>query len=544
MDVDITMPGMPLNPLVRAAILQDPYYQQLQDDITGGVLPTVLPGPLQSSADLRTILREVAAAGLAGTSHRKWQEIQQKYCNGDPAANFVIPVVSFSFMNVRPPKITSLVVLADPHDCVRIARSHVKKMPDQANLLGFGVLSTTNNEDWQAQRQHLNEAFLPRQSLHAVCPVTVKRAQECIGKLEKLASQDDGVVQINEFLLNEAMAHLLLGLFGAPADFVEETNAKIRNAFSTSLELTGGFSGCADGHAVSPEQARETAEYVFSWADKVMSFAEDKKGPGEGSIDGPLSARIREVVKATKRKVPEAVQRFNAVTFAFAGHDTTAHTMTWLVYELCRRPHYQQRVQAEVDKMFNELDRPMCYDDMDKLPFLSRCITETLRLWPAVPNGTFRQLEQDDHVRGPDGKQVTLPKGTFVQIANWLRHRNPKLWGADVGEFNPEREWAPEEIWHGCPFSAKNPASESGRFSPFTFPPRDCIGRNFAQMEMRVVLSHLLHNYTFTLAEPTAGADPSQFMGINRGTMGPEDLRGGGNPKAPALGMHLKVQRR
>ena len=44
-------------------------------------------------------------------------------------------------------------------------------------------------------------------------------------------------------------------------------------------------------------------------------------------------------------------------------------------------------------------------------------IMETLRLWPVVPNGTFRQLSYEDEVKGPGGKMVKLPKGTLVQVS-------------------------------------------------------------------------------------------------------------------------------
>ena len=36
----------------------------------------------------------------------------------------------------------------------------------------------------------------------------------------------------------------------------------------------------------------------------------------------------------------------------FAGHDTTAHTMTWFTWEMSRHPEYQARVHAEVDALF------------------------------------------------------------------------------------------------------------------------------------------------------------------------------------------------
>jgi cytochrome P450 len=86
--------------------------------------------------------------------------------------------------------------------------------------------------------------------------------------------------------------------------------------------------------------------------------------------------------------------------------------------------------------------------DMKRLPFLTKCIMETLRLWPVVPNGTFRQLSYDDEVKGPGGKMVKLPKGTLVQVITVGRHRNKDLWGPSADSFDPDREWEDDEIWH------------------------------------------------------------------------------------------------
>jgi cytochrome P450 len=70
---------------------------------------------------------------------------------------------------------------------------------------------------------------------------------------------------------------------------------------------------------------------------------------------------------------------------------------------------------------------------------MTRCVTETLRLWPVVPNGTFRQLSYEDEVKGPGGKMVKLPRGTIVQVTTVGRHRDTKLWGDDAAVFNPVR---------------------------------------------------------------------------------------------------------
>ncbi len=106
--------------------------------------------------------------------------------------------------------------------------------------------------------------------------------------------------------------------------------------------------------------------------------------PGESGdeVRGPLSHALAELDMDSK------TTEGNALIFAFAGHDTTGHTMTWFLYELAKNVSLQQRAQDEVDHFFEELgDRSPTYEDLGKLPFMTRCVMETLRLWPAVANG-------------------------------------------------------------------------------------------------------------------------------------------------------------
>lgn len=175
---------------------------------------------------------------------------------------------------------------------------------------------------------------------------------------------------------------------------------------------------------------------------------------------------------------------------------------------------------------------------------------ETLRLWTAVPNGTFRELDNDETVKGPGGKPVTLPKGTYVQIVNFMRQRNPVYWGPDADIFNPDREFQDNEVWGGEAFHGSNPQSD--RFSPFTFTPRECLGKNFAQMEMRTILSNVFRKFTFVLSEPYAKYNrdvdgPIENFG---GTMGPRDLTPEGLAdterrqsagQGPQMAMYLKA---
>merc|ERR1719265_2000677 len=79
-------------------------------------------------------------------------------------------------------------------------------------------------------------------------------------------------------------------------------------------------------------------------------------------VFGPLSKAID---NASTELDMNLVDRFgNMMLVLFAGHDTTAHTMTWLTYEMARNPRHQRRLQAEVDALFAGLGgRDMAYAD-------------------------------------------------------------------------------------------------------------------------------------------------------------------------------------
>mmetsp|Transcript_2120 Transcript_2120/g.4105 ORF Transcript_2120/g.4105 Transcript_2120/m.4105 type:complete len:492 (+) Transcript_2120:1756-3231(+) len=458
-------------------------------------------------------MTDVSKAEKYGTSHVLYAKWQEKYGGAQGlGANIVVPKLIYTREmgdtgKRMAPIRTQQVIIAHPDDAARIARLHIRKQPN-FNIALFGsVISTVDNEHWKNQRETLVTAFLPKVSLEQVFPVTAARAKYCTKRLADVSEKFTKPVDMNDFFLYETEAQLQLSMFGEENDFMERTNEKFRRAMS----------------------GRQSLSYVKDFLQELSGHFGDERNtppacPGalQGGacpvVHGPLSNRIADL------KSDRSTLLGNALIFAFAGHDTTGHTLTWLLFELAKHPQYQKELQREVDAFFEEIgNRAVEYEDLKKLPFMTRCWTETLRLWPAVANGTFREIQFDDQITGPNGQPVPIKKGTYVQIVNWSRHRNPDIWGDDVLQFNPHREFKDSELWHGQVFAAYNPSTE--RFSPFTFPPRDCIGKNFAHQEARVILANLLHKYSFELSDEfRKNIDPESYLGVNYGTLAPQNV--------------------
>lgn len=423
-------------------------------------------------------LRTIETESARGKGHLLLQNYQHNFCRG-LSDNMVVP-----FLDIPNLVLTDLVVLSHPDDCERVAKNHTKKIPNFVPLLYDSIISTTDTDHWKDQRLHFVQAFSPME-LGTVMQMSQRRASQCSELLWKRSQQGKERVNMSEFFLNETMAQLQLAMFGLSGSFQEETNAKIRAAFG----------GAGKGYARD-----------YAW----RLLEEARRGTG------PLSEMLRTRVPKT-----ETEQYGNALIFSFAGHDTTGHTLTWLVLELAKNQSWQRQLQREVDRFWtDQKGTAIRMSDFKRLPFMTRCIMETLRLHTAVPNGTFRELTSDATIHGKDGP-VTLPKGTYVQIFNYSRHVNPELWGDGAAEFDPTRKFEGNEIWNEEGHAFYNPSSK--RFSPFTYGPRDCIGKNFAQMEMRLMLLYLMRDYHFILDDRQ---NKHMFTNLdsNVATMGPVDV--------------------
>ncbi|XP_022104404.1 cytochrome P450 4F4-like [Acanthaster planci] len=122
----------------------------------------------------------------------------------------------------------------------------------------------------------------------------------------------------------------------------------------------------------------------------------------------------------------------------FEGHDTTASGLSWFLYDMAQLPEFQQKCQEEIDDLLaHREDDRLKWDDLGNVPYLTKCLKESLRVHSPVPN-IMRTLTQP--LTFPDGR--TLPKGSSVAVVIGELHNNPHVWD-DPETFDPER-FSPE----------------------------------------------------------------------------------------------------
>ncbi|KAG2147447.1 cytochrome P450 [Suillus bovinus] len=184
-----------------------------------------------------------------------------------------------------------------------------------------------------------------------------------------------------------------------------------------------------------------------------------------------------------------------------AGYETTSITLTWALIELSRHTDIQTRLREELlafgpDPTYDQLKA--------NLPYLDAVVHEILRLHPSVPE-LNRLAAADDiiplsepvrTVSGTMTDSIYIAKGTLITIPVAAINRSLAIWGPDAKEFKPDR-WLTDE---GISGKAKEVQGHRHLLT-FVDGPRTCLGKDFAIMEFKTVLSVLVKSFVFEMRD-------------------------------------------
>ncbi|KAF8258322.1 high nitrogen upregulated cytochrome P450 monooxygenase 2 [Lactarius quietus] len=169
-----------------------------------------------------------------------------------------------------------------------------------------------------------------------------------------------------------------------------------------------------------------------------------------------------------------------------AGADTIGSVLTAAVYYLLCNPVAYKRLQAEVDDTFSSGEEPLDVTKLSRMEWLNACINETLRLQPPIPSGSQRTASKGKGTKVLG--HLIIPEETQLSLHTYSIHRDPRNFHTPDA-FLPER-W----LSTGAPAGEHNTAA----FFPFSYGPTNCVAKNMALMEMRMVLCWLLQKFRFS----------------------------------------------
>ncbi|OCK79294.1 cytochrome P450 [Lepidopterella palustris CBS 459.81] len=162
----------------------------------------------------------------------------------------------------------------------------------------------------------------------------------------------------------------------------------------------------------------------------------------------------------------------------------TATVLTGMTYFMLKRPETYDTLRNEIRTSF-ESEEDMTVNSLGKLKYLNACIEEGLRMFPPAPTAMPRVAP-----KGGDtvcGRYV--PQGTVVGVTAWAAHRSSRMW-KDPDSYLPER-------WIDSEFDSDHKKASQA----FSYGPRNCLGKNLAWAEMRLIMAHLLWNFDLELVK-------------------------------------------
>jgi cytochrome P450 len=341
---------------------------------------------------------------------------------------------------------------------------------DLIPLLGDGLL-TVDDEYHDHARATMMPAF-HRQQVAASVEAMIEEAGPAIDRLRR-----GEIVDVYEWMRGLAMRIAMRALLGLDPDEAGKGAAAAEH-FERALEFYGiDFALRFLRGPGSPWRKMLASRQVL---DRIVfdEISHRRATPDAERMD--VLSLLLGVRDEAGEGFADREVRDQLMTLMFAGHDTSTSTLTFMMYELARRPDVIEKLQEEQDRVLGG-EQP----DIDKLeremPYLDMVLDEVLRLYPPAWIGPRRAVREFEF----NGR--TVPGGAYINYCSWASHRIPEFF-PDPEAFRPER-FAPE-------LKAELPR---GAYVPFGGGRRICIGKRFGQIEVKLVATMLLQRLRLDL---------------------------------------------
>ncbi|XP_049943372.1 cytochrome P450 4C1-like [Schistocerca serialis cubense] len=352
---------------------------------------------------------------------------------------------------------------------------------------GDGILATSGDR-WKTHRKHVSHTF------HSELLEGYLQAFHEGGLLlsERLARTRGAVTLLYPPVLLAAVRNVLSTVIGIDPDLLipdtlaeEELSAAMSDAMATIqmmilrpwlqnkflLKMTSKGRGLF-----------KYTQLLQDWAMKciAMTSTTTDKEPATKHLN--LTESLVRTGGQTTMPLNEA--RDAIMNVIVAGSEATSVSISFVLAVLSLQPKWQDAVHQELRAVFGEGDdylRPATLADLADLRVLESVIKETLRLFPAVP--LIPRVASEDLWLSKG--QVLVPKGTLLFVSSFLTHRLPEFF-PDPLRFDPSR------FLEGC--GGKEHACS---YLPFGMGPRNCVGYQYARLELKAMLAGVLRRFRF-----------------------------------------------
>ena len=341
----------------------------------------------------------------------------------------------------------------DYYDSLYSQKGRWEKNPFYVN--SFGNLTSgfgTVDHDLHRLRRAAINPFFSKQKVAALQPVIQRLVDKLCKKLEKIRGTDEVVSMecaldaftmdvITEYSLDTSFGYL--DQPGWSSDFRE-----LERAFGELGYLQKLFPPLLDIMDSLPDR-------LILWMDPrmklLLDFFRNCKAIATKMLTETDDTKYMEKEHPTvfyeiihselppTEKKPDRLKD-EAAAILGAGAVTTAWTLTVAIYHLTVHPQKLERLRGEISSVMPDPSQPAKLQQLERLPYLTSVIMESLRL----SNGVSTRLARAAPDRSIYFGDWEIPKGTPVGMTSTLIHQNPDIFQQPL-EFIPERWLDPHE---------------------------------------------------------------------------------------------------
>ncbi|KAL0048837.1 hypothetical protein WJX82_000386 [Trebouxia sp. C0006] len=390
-----------------------------------------------------------------------------------------------------------ILVITDPEEVYKLCSREANLPKAWALYKGLNtraphnnILATPDNEEWKYMRKMTNPAFSP-ENIRKAYPQILGAACKATEVLKKTSIA--GLVDVSD-LSARVTAEIINSLAALP---MLQTSKEQQD--DIALTFTNPFYALL--------------LVVWPWHPRAKRFQHNQATVWKRGVQPEANTSLwaclgRFVNYKDGSPIPSATIATNAGLFFGAGYETTAHAITWALFELAAEPSIQARVRKELSEagLVATPDQPTPrkpdFADLSKLKVLEAVIKETLRLHVTAPLGSVREADRDMVIKG-----YRVPKGVTLMLSPHPMHVSHDNY-LHPDKFWPER-WISDTVTKGDSKHSAHPDATtkgnrrniSASWNPFSTGPRNCIGQTLALAELRTVLAVMIGNFFFKLPE-------------------------------------------
>ncbi|XP_013590187.1 PREDICTED: cytochrome P450 81D11-like [Brassica oleracea var. oleracea] len=333
------------------------------------------------------------------------------------------------------------------------------------------LIAASYGDHWRNLRRIAAVELFSTQRLNAFLYIRKDEIQRLISRLSRDSLHGFVEVEMKSPLANLASNNIIRMAAGKRYYGEENDEAKFVRKLVAEVVTSAGAGNPADYLSIVrwftnyEKRIKNLGNRFDAFLQRIVDEKRADKEKGETMIDRLLSLQETQPDYYTDDIIKGLI-----LTLTIGGTDTSAVTLEWALSNLLNHPEVLKKARAEIDDKIG-FDRLVDEPDIVNLPYLQNIVSETLRLYPAVPLLLPHVSSDDCKVAGYD-----VPRGTMVLTNVWAMHRDPKLW-EDPELFKLER------------FEKEG---EAEKLLPFGMGRRACLGAGLAQRLVSLVLATLV----------------------------------------------------